>query len=93
MLAKAAGPAIATARRTVARAAARIAPSIRDVKYTRLGKIARGSRSLYNNLMNAKYGKPIGRHGMTWSQIADKGYGAGTPGYTAIGGGDTESDE
>lgn len=78
MLATAAKPAAARAARTLSRAGR---ATLSDVRFTRAGKIARGSRKLYNDLMNSKYGKPIGRHGMTWAQLADKGYGGGAPAY------------
>jgi len=86
MLARAAPTAI---KRAVAPQAARKL-SLSDVRYTKAGKIARGFRKLYNDLMNEKYGKPIGKHRMTWSQLADKGYGGGAPNYA---GADDESDD
>lgn len=94
MLTQVAKPAIrrgqSAMRRAASRAKATRAATLADVKYTRTGKIARGSRKLYNTLMNAKYGKPIGRHGLTWAQLADKGYGGGAPGY--VGDADAEDD-
>ena len=91
MIAQAVKPAV---KRAAASAAASAAPArklgLSDVRYTKAGGIARGFRKLYNDLMNEKYGKPIGKHGMTWSQLADKGYGGGAPDYA---GADDEGDD
>lgn len=44
------------------------------LKLTRSGKVARGSRRSLNSLMNDQIGKPLGKHGLTWSQLLDRGY-------------------
>lgn len=93
MLARAVAPAVKSAVRSGKVSRGARSSTVRDVKYTKTGKIARGSRKLYNDLMNAKYGKPLGKHGMTWSQLADKGYGGGAPAYVAPDAGDDGGDD
>jgi len=83
MLARAVEPAVKRAAASAAPIARKLGLS--DVRYTKTGGIARGFRKLYNDLMNEKYGKPLGKHGMTWSQLADKGYGGGAPDYAGPG--------
>lgn len=39
------------------------------VRFTRGGKVAKGSRKALNDMLTSKYGKPVGR--LTWSQIVE----------------------